>query len=70
MPPVPKIEQHADRLIAHIAKLTIAIRDLTATGEAQQPSPTPSLDARLSSLEGKLKAAENRLAALERKPLP
>ena len=67
MPPVPKIEQHADRLIAHIAGLTAAIRDLTTTGA---PPPDPMLDVRLTALEGKLKAAENRLAALERKPLP
>ena len=71
MPPVPKIEQHADRLVAHIASLTGAIEKVVAHVEAMaSPAPDPSLDARLNGLEGKLKAAENRLAALERKPLP
>ena len=61
MPPVPRIEQHADRLIAHIAGLTEAIGKVMAHVEAMA---SPTSDATTKRVDG----IEKRLAALERKP--
>ena len=60
MPPVPRIEQHADRLIAHIAGLTGAIEKVVAHVEAVSLTTTEATK--------RVDGIEKRLAALEKKP--
>ena len=61
MPPVPKIEQQTDRLIAHIAGLTEAIEKVVAHVEAMAAPTATEVTKRVNGIE-------KRLAALERKP--